>query len=307
MKRLTISRAGYLRYMQMSTTSLFGFVEGKSVDRYFYGKLCAETCRGCSIAFQLITAAELRGAGGKQSLLSFHTFLARTNKLISDFKGKRTGALFFLDKDIDDIRNLQVHCDHIIYTPTYDVEGAIVRHGRLSDSIAATAGLDEQETAELIGSQSEWRRRCAETWIDWITICVFCGMHAVKSIPGYRVSSPLNNPANAAADPRELTRYLDKIAALAAVPRLQFDAELAIVRQRVLDLFGQNKHELIFKGKWYLSFITAELRAKAATREVDFKSLHAGFFGALSTTVDFSGEWALHWKSKVVFIGSQLR
>jgi hypothetical protein len=291
----------------MSTIALFGFAEGKTADRYVYGKLCTGTCDSHGVTFQLVTAAELRGAGGKQSLLSFYLFLARANKAISDFKGKKTGAVFFLDKDIDDLIGTQIQSDHVVYTPTYDVEGILMRHGRAADAIAATAGLEERETAALIGDEPAWRRRCAENWTDWTTICIFCRLHNVRSTPGYRVISQVNDPATAPVDPQKLKVHIDNIEALSGMAKAIFDAEYTTVRQTVVGLFANNRHDEVFKGKWYQEFITAEMRAIAGVKEVDFRSLHAGFLGALATTIDTSGVWSDHWKARVAVIAAKLQ
>src|ERR1035437_1610354 len=93
----------YLRYIQTSRHQLFAFVEGPS-DRFFYDRICAVASSGSGVTYQIVTAAELPGGtGGKPGLLNFHSELATRKKLFHNFKGKFIGAIFFFDKDVDDL------------------------------------------------------------------------------------------------------------------------------------------------------------------------------------------------------------
>jgi hypothetical protein len=127
MKRLRhTGPEAYLRFMQISTASLFVFVEGKRGDRSFYSTLAAFTCSATNIIFDVITAAELpEAAGGKDALITFYNFLLNRDALRSDWQGKKTAGLFFADKDIDDLLGLTIRSPHFVYTRTYDLEGTL--------------------------------------------------------------------------------------------------------------------------------------------------------------------------------------
>jgi len=76
--RLTHSRGGYLRYMQMSQTRLFIFVEGWS-DTFFYSSLAALHCNPGGLRYELATPKALPGSAfGKPALLEFLEFLRKT-------------------------------------------------------------------------------------------------------------------------------------------------------------------------------------------------------------------------------------
>src|ERR1043165_5845722 len=142
-KRLThTSFAAYRRLMQMSNVKVFVFVEGWS-DRYFYDKICNATLRSKGMPYQIVLAQELPSTtGGKTALLDFYSYLNRYSSLLNDFQGKRTFALFFLDKDIDDLLKKTKKSPHIVYTQYYAVENHIIAHANLVEAIGAAASLD---------------------------------------------------------------------------------------------------------------------------------------------------------------------
>jgi len=105
MNRLRHSYEGYLRSMQISSTELFIFVEGKQSDPYFYARIC-ETVPGLGSRYEVCQAEQLPGdTGGKQSLLSFYDFLRKQKMLVSSLGGQRTASMFFMDKDLDDLQH----------------------------------------------------------------------------------------------------------------------------------------------------------------------------------------------------------
>lgn len=102
--RVNHSPKAYLRYMQMSQAVVFAFVEGKEIDPYFYGQICAVVCNQRQIVYQICRSNEIPpNAAGKKALLVFYDFLRRRRALRSNLGGKETIAVFFLDKDIDHI------------------------------------------------------------------------------------------------------------------------------------------------------------------------------------------------------------
>src|SRR5438477_11201049 len=103
MPRLRHSNAAFVRGMQMSGATLFVLVEGKT-DRFFYATLTEAVCSVSGTTYQICSAQELpAGTGGKEALLSFFQYLRSRGLLVDSFKVKKTAAIFFLDKDIDDI------------------------------------------------------------------------------------------------------------------------------------------------------------------------------------------------------------
>src|SRR5438445_2421225 len=157
MSRLFHSWAGFARGMQISRTQLFVFIEGQDNDPYFYSKICESVCVPAGVSYEHRVARELPGgAGGKGALLIFFQYLRRKRLLLSDFKGKRTAAVFFLDKDIDDVLRTRVRSPHVVYTEYYDVENHLFAAADLAEAAAAAASFDKLAIAAALRNEAEW-------------------------------------------------------------------------------------------------------------------------------------------------------
>lgn len=296
MSRLRHSQQGFVRYMQISGKPLFVFAEGKRNDRYVYGRLSRMACAETAIDYEVITSSELTGnSGGKELLLNFYEFLFMSDALFSEFKGKKTGIIFFMDKDTDDILRQLVKSKHVIYTKYYDIENHIFRNSNFTRAASALAGLDERDLSDLIGEEDAWRRSCADRWKDWIKICLLCRKHNIEGCPNFRVSSPVNQGITGQPDPQRIADYLSKARLQSGLSQRAFDRRYAAVSRRVERLFAENKHDLIFKGKWYSLFLVGDLLRKNRGRDLNVKALHAGLTAAASVTMDFSAEWTNHF------------
>jgi hypothetical protein len=58
MTRLNHSFDGFLRYMQMSQTNLYIFIEG-GTDRYFYDSIVKDTCQQNNVKYEIIGSSSL--------------------------------------------------------------------------------------------------------------------------------------------------------------------------------------------------------------------------------------------------------
>src|SRR5262249_11363245 len=146
MSRLRRSVNGYLRSMQMSSHALFVFVEGKSSDPYFYGKICHSAMSQSGKTYCICRAAELPGStGGKQAVLGFFQYLRNRGSLLDDFKGKKTAMLFFVDKDIADFLHRRLRSEYLCYTAYYNVENYIFRHGDLAEGGALASSMEHRQ------------------------------------------------------------------------------------------------------------------------------------------------------------------
>jgi len=62
--------------MQISERRVFAFVEGKTTDPYFYGRICESVCQQIDISYIICMAQELpTQTGGKKSLITFFEYL----------------------------------------------------------------------------------------------------------------------------------------------------------------------------------------------------------------------------------------
>ncbi len=297
MKRLRHTPEAFVKYMQMSSHGLFLFVEGTKIDRYFYSRICQQVCSARGIDYQAVAAAELDGSGGgKKKLIDFFKVLDGSANLASDFKGKKTTAMFFLDKDIDDILRRKVVSPHVVYTPTYDVEGLIFQYGDLVGHAAAMASMDPAELAGVFADPDVWRVSCAERWKEWIVICIFCMRQRVKHCANFHKHSQVNQISNGSStgglDDAKAAKYKAELQRASGLSAQQFGRKYKAASRLVEYIFTTGRHHLVFKGKWYLPFLTSELSRIAGAKAFDRNAVDAGIVGALAYSLDFTAAWA---------------
>ena len=297
MSRLIHSRNGYHRYMQMSRARAFVFVEGKTNDPYFYGKFCESVFHPTGIIYQIVRAQELPGGtGGKQSLDNFFLFLRRRKELISNFKGKTTGTVFFFDKDVDDLLRKQRRSGHVVYTQHYDIENHLFAEGDLGEAGAAASSLDGYSMKTGLGNYENWRRRAAEAWKEWVKLCLFARKKNINCECTYSLSSRINNPLYGPVDPTAHAFHLNILKAGSGLSDQQFSEAFRRVSRLVDELYARGDHDRVFKGKWYSSFLDAEIRSIAGARPINSNGLVNRLISAIALTVDYNRPWAENFK-----------
>jgi len=148
MSRLRHSESACLRRLQISRHNLFAFVEGPTLDPFFYGRICLQACKNNGISYRVCTANELpENAGGKTSLVRFYRYVRAKGKLVSELNGKRTALVFFLDKDLDDIGRCKCRSHHVIYTKYYDAQNHVFKHADFIRGVSSAASIDISELA----------------------------------------------------------------------------------------------------------------------------------------------------------------
>jgi hypothetical protein len=301
MTRLRHSWTGFCRYMQVSNRRFFGFVEGKDSDRYFYGRLCECVCTKLNVSYEIVIADQLSvaGSGGKQILLDFFRYVRRINFLNNEFQGKVTTALFFVDKDIDDIERKLLRSDHVVYTEHYQVENYLFIYGNLIDSAAAAAGLDRNLVLARLGDLSTWRRSRAQLWSEWVKICVFVKSRRVRGTANYGITSPLNDPPLSDTNQALFMHMLGDIETASGFSARTFLNAFRRTSAFVNNLFARGEHDRIFKGKWYGVLIDSELRQVAAGLPYDNQHVAHRLLTALAVTLDYEGSWADHFKRQI--------
>lgn len=294
MSRLDHPFAGYLRYMQMSRSTLFVFTESADVDRYFYSMLVDPVCRREGITYQLVTAAELSGGdGGKQILLSFFDYLRGRSSLVDRFKDKITLSVFFVDKDVDDYRRAKRRSAHIIYTETYEVENYLFMYGDLCQAVGASASLDIASVHTCIGDYSEWRKKAASNWKDWVKLCLFSALHTVASSRNYgRYVSPINQGCYGALLTNEYAHQLATIQNQSGVPPYRFERSFKQLSHHVDKLYDIDRYDKVFKGKWYFPFLREDICRIAGSRHYDRSGIQKRFVNCLASSLNFGDAWA---------------
>jgi len=284
--------------MQMSRTQVFAFVEGKKIDPYFYGKVCASVCQSAGVSHEICRARELpEGAGGKQALIGFFEYLRRESALITNFKGKNTKAIFFLDKDVDDLLGKQLSSEHVVYTEYYDVENYLFIEGDIGEAAAASASMDSQLVLAGLGDYEDWRCRVAECWKKWVKLCLFVAQKNIRCECNYGVTSRINAPLH---EPVVQALYAQRLTMLKSESGLsseQFEKTFGEVSRLVDDLYARGEHDRIFKGKWYVILLEAEIKTIAGSRPINSKGGLANRLpGAIVLTLNFDNPWANYFK-----------
>lgn len=297
--RLThTSNASYRRYMQMSSTRVFVFIEGIT-DRYFYNKLCEAVFSSSGTPYEICLAQELPDrTGGKESILRFYSFLNNTGTLLDNFKGKTTGAMFFVDKDIDDLLGRIHSSDHVVYTEHYSLENYFYSVGNLVEALAVAAQLDMNLIRSGLNiSNDNWRRRAAENWKDWVKLCLFCRIRGINYECNYSVNSRINTAPYAPIDATQYNLRLAEIERRSGLTPIGFKRVFNRISKLVDGLYDSGQFDVIFRGKWYSIFLAEDARRIAAGRAFYQNSLPDRLETALQSNMNFGGTWAEYFKA----------
>jgi len=299
--RLIFSYAGTVRRFQISQVYLWVFVEGDVVDAPFYDQVCAANSSSRSgFSYEIVKANEVSGvsSGGKMALLALHAYLKGRARL--SLKPDFT-TLFFLDKDIDDIKRSLVSSLHICYTPTYDVEGVVYSNGDLVRAISAMLGVSSVSVRGNIRLPQDWVQNSAELWSEWIAICLL--INSMRSTTGWpsNFSSPsqVNAPWNTSAGRTAIDAHLKLIEGRTGLTlghiRRQYKKKLADVR--VLSFSGRILS--VFSGKWFGFLIEKDLEGWYPAEARRIPSLGARMAQNLLLTIDYSSLGMSHFHDAI--------
>ena len=299
MSRLLHSFKGYLRSMQLSSTDLFVFVEGKQSDPYFYARIC-ETVPGLDSRYEIRLAQQLPdSAGGKQTLLGFFTFLRKRKELVSSLGGQRTICIFFVDKDVDDLQRKKKRSPHLVYTEYYDVQNYIFLHGDLLTGTASAASVDPARLSVQLSNASEWCLRAAKLWREWISICLRMLEDGISCEANYRVASRVQARPSGPTDAKLYATLTHTIAHRASLPVAVLRQQLTTTTEKVDRYFSQSLHHRIFKGKWFALILADELDRIMAGQPYDNNGFAKRLPSSIAATLDFREPWADYFRNAI--------
>lgn len=293
--RLRWSQAAYLRSAQMKQAGLHIYVEGKDHDRYYYSKVLDNTVAAAGITPEFHLAREIRGTGeGKGRCLSFFSFLAGSDALVSKLNGETTLHLFILDKDIDDEQGLMIDSPYIIYTSHYGVENHIIHESDLHEAIAATCSMNVAAVKHSMPDRRRWLIGCCQLWQDWVALCILakqCG----SGYANYRLLSRVNMPYTAEASATLIDAQLLGIAGRCCTSVESIQEQFSLVSDHVSKVYAQGDHDKVFKGKWYGRFIAEHIRVLTGTDSTNERALWA----SLASLVDASDQGSKPFRDKL--------
>jgi hypothetical protein len=306
MERLHHSYAGHLRLMQMSTIKLYVFVEGIQCDPYFFSQVCTNTINS-SVSFEISTAQQLPGeSGGKQTILNFFTYLRKRQALFSSFGGKLTTCIFFLDKDIDDLKRQKKRSPHIVYTKYYDVQNYVFEYGDLVKGSAAAASVDPRRLEGYLNDSSRWCKHVATLWKDWIALCISLQDGRISGVANYKVQSKVQTRPCGPTDQEALNLLINEIALHANYPVAQLRSRLVLSRKREEKYLQKEEHHRIFKGKWFCKVLADDINRIMAGKPYDDNKLSMRLPSAIATTLNFTQAWVNDFKGPLLNIVSML-
>jgi len=298
--RIVHSPKAYLRYMQMSQAAVFAFVEGQETDPYFYGQICAVVCNQRQIVYQICRANDiLPNAGGKEALLVFYDFLRRRGALRSNLGGKETVAVFFLDKDIDDIVRRCRRSRYVTYTRYYDVQNEIFLNGDLSQGCAAAASLDPAILTSLLSDSHSWCKHAAQRWQEWVVLCIIAHLKGIRQECNYRVQSRVQNPTTGKVDTARLKVRITAMAARSGMAPDDFKAFHTSVKRKVKRLYSSGQQDKVFKGKWYSALLDEDIKRLMGRSAFDKQGFSARVTSAVAATLRFTDSWAQFYANRL--------
>jgi hypothetical protein len=303
MGRLIHSYSGQLRSMQMSTTQVFAFVEGKQLDTYFFANLC-NTAWGNRITYEISTAIQLPGGtGGKNALLAFFSFLRKRKSLFSNLGGKRTVCVFFLDKDVDDLRGIKKRSLHLVYTQHYDVQNYVFEHGDLTKASAAAGSIDPRKLEIHLGDAHQWCLHIAILWREWVGLCLRMIKDSIPCEANYKNISRVQTRLCGPTDQNDLQSLTYEISQRINIPIAEFKRRLDASTKKVDHYYAKSEHHRIFKGKWFAAILADDIDRLMAGDPYNGNKLNSRLMDAVAVTLDFSLPWADYFRKALHDIG----
>lgn len=300
-ERLRHDFKSFLRRIQISQKKLFVFVEGIEYDPYFYEQICSQVTSKYLIDFEIVRATELSDNidGGKQSLISFHDFLRGKGNLFGEFEDKKHASIFILDKDLDDLMRKKKRSDYIIYTKYYSIENHIVVHGDLIQSATVATSIQKKIIKNKVVASKEWRKNLAESWKEWLTLCLVALKHRANCGCQLRRYSPLKGNSNDITNPDSVYHHLNNICRSLGI---SFDdaKELYIrEKKRVEKYLAEDRIDIIFRGKWYPRLFEKDIKNIAGRIPYQRNNIGIQILKLNLKSLDFSDSWSRHFTKPV--------
>jgi hypothetical protein len=298
-RRLTRDYRAHLRAIQISSRTVFSYCEGKRNDPYIYSELIARAKSESSNFYNVYRIEEITGTGGKRELTRLYNYFRKRSLLMSTFKGKSFCCVFFMDKDIDDLRRALARSDHVFYTTLYDLESHIYCDSDLRRAIAVCLSIDIRHVPLMYNNTREWLEAKALGWEEWVTLCVYSTLYKVDCGCGYGRPSAINPSPLDSADARAFENFKGSLERKSKVSREVFSSRFSAVQRIVHRLKVRGSLSSIFKGKWLDNIISAELEDTFKGKPVDLQVIGPRLLAAATTTFDFSSDWALQHIDKL--------
>jgi hypothetical protein len=274
------------------------FVEG-DVDTYFYGQICQQVLPG-PFMYQIRRSDQLGGQGrGKSHMLRVFASMRRSGILVLDFKGRKSAAMFFLDKDLDDLRRIKKRSPHLVYTEYYEVENYLFKHGDLVMAVGAACLKDTTYVRSTMASPDTWASRAAALWSDWLKLCMAGMLLDARGVCNYSALSSVNSPFDKPADDSRYRAEFSQLESASNYTPNVFQQKFARLSLKVDALYATGRQDVVFKGKWYAAILAEELKTSGVASGAALTALPVRLVGHLLQSLDFGDEWASYHREAV--------
>jgi hypothetical protein len=292
--RIKHSPGAVRRLIQMTAARVTIFVEGRDLDPDFYSRLCGPVCHEQGVSYEIIIADRIAGGGGGKGVLINFFETLRRKKVLFDRTGPVSKlVMFYVDKDVEDIFRTKRRSGHLVYTSRFCVENHIFFEGDLTASLATAGSLDQQKIQNRIPDPELWRRHAAESWREWIALCLAAHKLRLGGESSYSVD-------HASIDSRVNTINLAKcrvdLQVRSGKSVSDFNAIVTWATKLVDRCLWQGEHDRIFKGKWYPVFAMHELEQAAAGEPFNKNGAKDRLIGSLISTMRFDDSWTEHFR-----------
>jgi len=284
MSRLRFSAEGALRALQISNAKILIFVEG-GLDRAFADRAIRSIGRGQISNYQVRSAKEFSGTGGKPELIKLFKLLRSKSMLEAVSFGKQSYALFLMDKDVDDLTKRLLRSKHVVYTRTYDLEGALFLAGDVKKAFADACLVTLEQAGDMMTDGLNFAIDVASLWADWIALCMVSAKLKVNCGCTFDRPSTINTPPLSPSAHAEADSMQNSIANVANIEILHVGKLFASMRRRHIASISAHEPFKYFKGKWLAHLLDAHCQTVSKVPDGCFSAVFDRMIVALLTQV----------------------
>ncbi|WP_439948317.1 hypothetical protein [Streptomyces sp. BBFR109] len=304
-RKLSYTRAAFIRRIAMSRDKSFLVVEGREFDVPFYSRIC-ESSRAVKVSgYQIWLAEQIReditgsGRGGKPGVLSLFDY-CKTRKSLRVASPLGEKALTFcLDRDNEQITGGGRRSPHILYTRKSDVEAEIFSHGLNDDVLMSTLSLDRSTAQTVVKSLGDWRLELAHSWRDWIELCCLAKRLGAKCDVGFGSESTINRPKYGVTDPALAAAARARVIARSSLPHVEVVSHERLIATRITAVYARGNPRDLLKGKWIPAFLESKIRSHFGKAPVSFNGFSTAIKVILVHALDYSAAWATPYRQRL--------
>lgn len=249
----------FISALSLDDVGIILITEGKDNDPFVYSMLL-DSCIALSetryevVRIETIDLSGLgisKGSSGKSPMKSLFYHLKRASELSGKLVNEKYFCIFAMDKDVDDFTNQIISDDHVVYTPTYDIEGLLFSSIDIEKLICSAASADRPSVNRAIGICTAYD--IVSKWQEWAALCYANAVLSIGHGVGYGLSR-INSPYHASADIAALETITDEIVKMGetkGIVRSDFESKY----QEGIELMKHQPMPKIFKGKWITTIL----------------------------------------------------